>query len=354
MSTTKNMKNESKENLMWIEKYRPETLEEVVSHGEVIATLKQLSEKNQLPHLLFYGPPGSGKTSSIVAFAKNLFGSSYERSVLELNASDDRGINVVRELIIPFVSSQSWYSNSTNENSKIKLVILDESDHMTKDAQAALRRIIEKYTDNVRFCMICNYVNNIIPALQSRCMRFRFPPLKRNEVELRLAEIATKENLNFDSAGLSAIVKLSNGDMRKCLNMLQSTAMSFGSGGITEENVYTCTGNPTPSDIKQIICLLVNYDTMEAYKQFVLLKTTKSYSLVDILRELHIFIVEHDNKIESTVRMMIVEKLAEIEHQLVFVGNEKIQTAKLVGLFQVLRHSIIHKSATIPNICLFQ
>ena len=150
-------------NLTWVEKYRPGALQELISHEDIIGTIRKFLHEDKLPHLLFYGPPGTGKTSTILACAKEIYSPrEFNSMVLELNASDDRGISVVRGQILNFASTRTIF------NSGFKLVILDEADSMTNDAQNALRRIIEKFTDNVRFCLICNYLSKIIPALQSR------------------------------------------------------------------------------------------------------------------------------------------------------------------------------------------
>ncbi|GBG66433.1 hypothetical protein CBR_g61476 [Chara braunii] len=211
----------------WVEKYRPKTLDDVAAHRDIIDTIGRLTSENRLPHLLLYGPPGTGKTSTILAVARQLYGpSQYQNMTLELNASDDRGIDVVRNLIQDFASTQRFNFGGKNNT---KLVILDEADAMTKDAQFSLRRIIEKYTRNTRFCLICNYVSKIIPALQSRCTRFRFAPLAPVDVTLRLRHIVQEERLNVTDDGLRAIVRLGNGDMRKALNILQLRVYSRSS-----------------------------------------------------------------------------------------------------------------------------
>jgi replication factor C subunit 3/5 len=174
----------------WVEKYRPASLADVAAHRDIIDTIDRLTGENRLPHLLLYGPPGTGKTSTILAVARKLYGSYYQNMILELNASDDRGIDVVRQQVQDFASTQSI---SFGPKVNVKLVILDEADAMTKEAQFSLRRIIEKYTKNTRFCLICNYVSKIIPALQSRCTRFRFPPLAAAHVTDRLRYIIQQE-----------------------------------------------------------------------------------------------------------------------------------------------------------------
>jgi len=203
------------ENLPWVEKYRPATLEDVISHKEIVTTIDKLINANKLPHLLFYGPPGTGKTSTILACARKMYGKNFRSMVLELNASDDRGIDVVRQQIKDFASTRKIFSTG------VKLVILDEADAMTNPAQAALRRVIEKYTTNTRFCLICNYINKIIPALQSRCTRFRFGPLKNDMVMPRLEHVIKQEGIEVTQDGIKALLAISNGDMRKILNILQ-------------------------------------------------------------------------------------------------------------------------------------
>jgi replication factor C subunit 3/5 len=178
-----------KENLPWVEKYRPENLIDLISHRDIISTIMRFVDEKRLPHLLLYGPPGTGKTSLVLALARQMYGTlNYKSMILELNASDDRGIDVIREQIITFAGTKQMFNSGI-----IKLIILDEADSMTQPAQAALRRVIEKYTKNVRFCIICNYVSKIIPAIQSRCTKFRFGPLEREQMSRRLKHVINSE-----------------------------------------------------------------------------------------------------------------------------------------------------------------
>ena len=222
------------------------------------SAVKKLLEENQLPHLLFYGPPGTGKTSTILALARQMYGSSISNMTLELNASDDRGINIVRNEIQEFASTRTIFSN------KFKLIILDECDAMTKDAQMALRRVMEKYVRNARFCLICNYVSKIIPALQSRCTRFRFQPLPQEFVRTRLDYICSQEGIGGAPGGIDVLIKLGGGDMRRTLNLLQSTWMS--SELISEETVHATAGKPLPRDIEECILWLLNDPLQVAFK----------------------------------------------------------------------------------------
>ena len=189
----------------WIEKYRPSKLSNIVSQNNIINILKIYLKNKTIPHLLFYGPPGTGKTSVILSYAKELYKDKYPYMVMELNASDERGIEVVRNRIKQFVMSDNVFYDIKNKKSKIfKLVILDETDAMTDDAQAILRHIVERYTDNARFCLICNYIKKINPALLSRCTSFRFSPIGSEEMKKKLIKIIKKEEIpykkwNYDS-----------------------------------------------------------------------------------------------------------------------------------------------------------
>ena len=315
-------------NLPWVEKYRPKKLDDLISHEEIIKTINKFIDENQLPHLLFYGPPGTGKTSTILACARKLYTpAQFNSMVLEMNASDDRGIGIVRGQILSFASTGTMY------RSGFKLIILDEADAMTKDAQNALRRIIEKYTDNVRFCIICNYLSQIIPALQSRCTKFRFGPLSTDQILPRLDAIIKEENLNVSEDGKQALITLSGGDMRKVLNVLQSTSLAFSA--VTEENVYSCVGHPLPIDIKNIINWLLNESYELCYCKIQDIKLKKGLALQDILTELHLFV----NKIEfpDSVLIDLVIKLAEIEKRVSIGCSEAVQLNALVSAFQRAR-----------------
>lgn len=245
--------------LPWVEKYRPKELAELIAHEEIITILNKLIESNKLPHLLFHGPPGTGKTSTILACARKMYGENFKSMVLELNASDDRGIDVVRDQIKEFAGTKKLFSSG------VKLVILDEADAMTNDAQSALRRVVEKYTTNTRFCMICNYVNKIIPALQSRCTRFRFAPLRPEQITGRLQDVVDAEQVEITEGGKTALLQLACGDLRRVLNLLQSAAMAYPR--ITEEAVYLTAGAAMPAVIDDTYQSLLNDDFDKAYKK---------------------------------------------------------------------------------------
>lgn len=318
----------------WVEKYRPQSLSDVAAHRDIVDTIDRLASSNRLPHLLLYGPPGTGKTSTILALARKLYGSQTHNMVLELNASDDRGIDVVRQQVQDFASTQSI---SFGAKFPVKLVLLDESDAMTKDAQFALRRVIEKYTKNTRFALICNHVNKIIPALQSRCTRFRFAPLDAVHVTERLKHVISAEGIDVTESGLKALVRLSNGDMRKGLNILQSTHMA--SPQITEEAVYLCTGNPLPKDIEQISHWLLNEPFSESCSRISNIKTKKGLALVDIVREVTMFVFKI--KMPADVRVQLINEMSNIEYRLSFGCNDKLQLGSLVSAFTRARSAIV-------------
>jgi len=323
-------------NLPWVEKYRPAALQELISHEDIIRTIRRFISEEKLPHLLFYGPPGTGKTSTILACAKELYSAKeFNSMVLELNASDDRGINVVRGQILNFASTRTIF------NSGFKLVILDEADAMTQDAQNALRRIIEKFTDNVRFCLICNYLSKIIPALQSRCTRFRFGPLDPEQILPRLEQVCKEESVHVTTDGKEALMRLSQGDMRKVLNILQSCAMAFDNK-VNEDNVYTCVGHPLRSDITNIVNWMLNESFSTAHKNILHLKTLKGLSLVDIVTEIHTYV--HRLEIPDKIKIHLLTKMADLEHRLLNGSSEKIQLGSLLAAFQVTRDMVAEEA----------
>ncbi|KAL0883079.1 hypothetical protein ABMA27_016545 [Loxostege sticticalis] len=329
---------DTSKNLPWVEKYRPSKLEDLVSHDDIIKTINQFMKENQLPHLLFYGPPGTGKTSTILACARQMYTpQQFNSMVLELNASDDRGIGIVRGQILSFASTRTIFKAGP------KLIILDEADAMTNDAQNALRRIIEKYTDNVRFCIICNYLGKIIPALQSRCTRFRFAPLQQSQIVPRLQEIAAAEGVKMSEDGVKALLTLSGGDMRKVLNMLQSTWLAHRA--VTEDHVYTCVGHPLRSDINNVLNWLLNENDFAAcFKNIQDVKIAKGLALSDILTEIHT--VVQRLKLPPEVLIDLLIKMADAEARLAQGCSERVELAALIAAFQSARDHVKLDSAT--------
>uniref|UniRef100_A0A3B3US38 Replication factor C (activator 1) 4 n=2 Tax=Poecilia TaxID=8080 RepID=A0A3B3US38_9TELE len=283
----------------WVEKYRPKCVDEVAFQDEVVTVLKKSLEGADLPNLLFYGPPGTGKTSTILAAARELYGPElYRQRVLELNASDERGIQVIREKVKNFAQLTVA---GTHPNGKpcppFKIIILDEADSMTAPAQAALRRTMEKESRSTRFCLICNYISRIIEPLTSRCSKFRFKPLASQIQEERLLEICDKEKLN-----IAALVQLSEGDLRKAITFLQSAARLNADKEITDQAIIEIAGN------------MVN----------------EGYAATQILSQLHDCILEKD--ITDEQKSAIFEKMAVVGKCLADGADEYLQMLSLCSV----------------------
>lgn len=261
--------------LPWIEKYRPQTLDDVIGNTEAVNKLKSLLSDRNIPNMILSGPPGSGKTSSIVCMANELLGTSVKDALLELNASDERGIDTVRKSIKMFCKKQVNLPPNTH-----KLVLLDEADNMTPSAQQALRRIIENYSNTTRFLFACNNSTRLIEAIQSRCIIMKFSRLSEEQIIGRLTDILTKENVKYNKKGLEAIIFISDGDMRQILNNTQAIATNYGD--ITEQNVYSICDIPHPDEMTKIInyCLIGDHISAHTAVNTVY---NKGYSVVDIL-----------------------------------------------------------------------
>uniref|UniRef100_H2SLF7 Replication factor C (activator 1) 4 n=1 Tax=Takifugu rubripes TaxID=31033 RepID=H2SLF7_TAKRU len=288
----------------WVEKYRPKCVDEVAFQEEVVAVLKKSLEGADLPNLLFYGPPGTGKTSTILAAARELYGPVlYRQRVLELNASDERGIQVIREKVKTFAQLTVA---GTRPDGKLcppfKIIILDEADSMTPPAQAALRRTMEKESRTTRFCLICNYISRIIEPLTSRCSKFRFKPLDNHIQETRLLDICEKENLKYSKEGISALVRVSEGDLRKAITFLQSAARLSIAKEITEHTITEIAGN------------LVD----------------EGYAATQILSQLHESIIEKD--FGDKQKSAIAEKMAVVSKCMLDGADEFLQMLSLCSV----------------------
>jgi len=315
--------------LPFTEKYRPTSVKAIKAHEEILETLHNLVAKKSLPHLLFHGPAGTGKTTTALALAKTIYGDLWRAQVLELNASDERGIDVVRDRVKTFAQTRSLFSTGQQ-----KMIILDECDSMTKSAQFALRRMIEKFSGNVTFVLICNFASKIIPALKSRCTLFRFPKLPREEIEKTINEISAQENLTITPDGVHALAEAAAGDMRKVLNLLQSLQLSCGKATITDATVYRSLGYPSSEQCEQVFKNLWTKNFKENYAALSHFLLTQHVNLVTLISQLH----KHMLKLQLPLpaRRALSTGMADIELRLQQGCDDKVQLGSLLStIFQV-------------------
>ncbi|KAF0292927.1 Replication factor C subunit 4 [Amphibalanus amphitrite] len=312
----------------WVEKYRPKTVDDVAYQDEVIAMLKNCMKGSDLPNLLFYGPPGTGKTSTILAACRELFGSDMKQRVLELNASDERGIAVVRDKVKGF-SQQAVPSCRSDGKAcpAYKVVILDEADSMTSAAQAALRRTMERETRTTRFCLICNYVSRIIDPLTSRCAKFRFKPLSTDILVRRLRDICTAEGVDCDEPTLAALVETSDGDLRKAITTLQSAARLRPAGGLTAEDVKEVMLVVPDAMLDRLLdaCRSGRYEKLETAVNELILE---GYAAAQVLSQLLEKLIALDG-LDDLPKAHILERLALCDARLQDGADEYLQIMDL-------------------------
>ncbi|KAI9229071.1 MAG: replication factor C subunit 2 [Piptocephalis tieghemiana] len=323
------------EELPWVEKYRPKTLADVSSQDEPVKVLRNTISTQNLPHLLFYGPPGTGKTSTILALAREIYGHDLIKSrVLELNASDERGIQVVREKIKNFaqiyVSSTPGYVYPASKIPPYKLIILDEADSMTSDAQSALRRTIETYSRITRFCLICNYVSRIIEPLASRCAKFRFLPLNTSTTLDRLSYVAKEEGLSYSDETLQCLVDVGGGDLRKAMTYLQSASKIQGSKGtITPDIIKAIAGFIPSSIIDNLFTAIREVHSYEDTRALVIEIIHEGYSANQLLQQMHDQAIQDPYLTEQQKALMALV-MGEIDARLVEGADEELQVMDLV------------------------
>jgi len=311
-------------NKSWVEKYRPSNLNEISAQTNVVKSLKTSLQTKNIPHLIFFGPSGCGKTSTILALSKELFGTeNYSDRIIELNASDERGINVIREKI-------KTYAKQSVKNIKNappwKIIILDEADTMTSDSQFALRRIMEQYSKITRFCIICNYHNKIIDPIISRCSLFRFKPIESKEIIKKLNYVCEKENLKCSDKLLEKIVEICRGDLRKAINLLQKCYNSFGDK-INEELLDEISGIIPLIKFNKLMEHVFKKET-QVVDQLVNDLFLEGYSMVNQVILFHNYII--NSKLTSQQKSNILCKLADIDQNLIKGCDEYIQCMRLV------------------------
>ena len=313
----------------WVEKYRPRTVNEVSHQDEVVSVLKKCLDGDDIPNFLFYGPPGTGKTSTILALTRQMFGKEFSNRVLELNASDERGIQVVRDKIKNF--AQLAVSAKTVGGVRIpgiKMVILDEADSMTNAAQSALRRTMEKFTKTTRFCLICNYVSRIIAPITSRCAKFRFKPLDTTVLDDRLQHICKEENVTCADDVIEVIRKVSGGDLRKAITYLQSSARLKLDEEVTAQDIHDIAGVVPQSVVEQVLKLVKsgNYTKLQRGIEDMMYD---AYSASQILEQLHDMVLE-DVSLPDKQKAVVMEEIAKTDKCLLDGGDEYLQIMSLV------------------------
>jgi replication factor C small subunit len=312
--------------LPWTERYRPKTLSEMVGQDAIVDRLTAYVKAKSMPHLLFAGPAGVGKTTAAMCIARELFSDTSRHYFMELNASDERGIDVVRNKIKEFARSSSM-------TGEFKIIFLDESDSLTNDAQNAMRRTMESYTSTCRFILSCNYSSKIIEPIQSRCAVFRFTRLPKEDVKKYLEGILKKEGVKYEVGGLDAILYVSEGDMRRAVNILQSAAAI---GKVDEDNVYSITTRARPEDIKSLLELALAGKFIDARNLLDKLMLTVGLSGEDILLQMNREAMNLD-KTDDKLKVRIIDLVGEANFTLVEGANERIQLEALLARLALLK-----------------
>jgi replication factor C small subunit len=311
---------------IWVEKYRPKRLSEVVGQEEIVSRIKSFVEKKSLPHMLFAGPPGTGKTTVALCTARELFGEGWRQNFLELNASDERGIDTIRTKVKDYARTRPI------GDVPYKIVYLDESDALTSEAQNALRRTMEMYTHTARFILACNYSSRIIEPIQSRCAVFRFRRLGEKEIAQMLKRIAKAEKFVLTEDGIKAIVYVSGGDMRMAINVLQAAA-AVGKR-VDQKAVFEVSALAKPEEVREMLELALNGKFEEARGKLNDLLVNQGLSGEDILEQIHREIF--NLKLPEPMKVKLVDRVGEFDFRLSEGANERIQLEAVLAHFALV------------------
>ena len=308
--------------LPWTEKYRPAKLKDVVGHEAIVKRLEATAKNKTMQNMLFAGQPGIGKTVCAVALAHELYGDSFRQNFLELNASDERGIDIIRGKIKNFAASLPF------DGANFKIIFLDEADALTRDAQNALRRTMENYARTCRFILSCNYSSKIIEPIQSRCALFRFRPLQEEKITKRLEHIAVKEKLSISKDAYTALVYASEGDMRKAINYLQTVSSVVDK--IDEKSVYKVAAKAKPDEIRELVEVSLSGNFKEARKLLDSLLFEYGMSGEEVMLQIYKEVISSEN-IEDRRKVEIIDKLGDYNFRLTEGANERIQLESLIA-----------------------
>ena len=308
---------------VWTEKYRPKKFEEVVGQEEVVKRVKSLTNSMNIPHLLFAGPAGTGKSTLALITVRQLFGESWRENYLELNASDERGIDVVRQKVKDFARTKAI------GNVPFKVIFLDEADALTREAQQALRRTMENYTSTCRFILSCNYSSKILDPIQSRCVMFRFQLLEKKDIKRRIDLITNNEGLTITPEAFDILYESSEGDCRRVINLLQAT--SSISPNITPDLINTIISQAKPSDIKVVLQYALSGDFQNAREKLLDIMLKDSVSGQDIIKAIQKEV--WNLAIDNEVKVRITEKTGEVEFRIVEGSDPFIQLQALLASF---------------------
>ena len=306
---------------MWAEKYRPKTLNKIINQKEIVDRLQSFVKAKNVPHCIFAGPPGTGKTTAALCLARDLYGKGYREHLMELNASDERGIKIVRETVKTFARTRSI------GEIPFKILILDEADNMTSDAQQALRRTMERFTETCRFIMIANYSGKIIEPLQSRCAPFRFSYMSQEDQDRYLRHIIEEENVKILDEGYDAIFEVSEGDLRKATNTLQAAA-SMGKV-IDTETVYSVIGRANPADVNEMIKTAMKGDFLGARKKLREMILKYGVAGSDIIKQIHTEIFR--SMLPDSWKVTLSEAIGEADFRLVQGADVEVQLSALLA-----------------------